>query len=125
MRSAIWLRRHSGRIVDPFPVHISRVGTGGRKFTVVDRWRRVAVHNRWVKDAKITESVHGDGYKRRFTATICGWTNWKMWEGDVKDISVPSIIKEVEKIRERILAGDDAVFAKESRGTETRAQRLD
>lgn len=80
-----------------------------------DRWRKVGVHNRWVNDAKITESVYGDGDIRRFTATVCGWSNWRIWEGDVRDISVPSIIEEVKNIRERIREGDERVFAKGGR----------
>lgn len=102
------------RLSNRWRMRITRARIGEGRIAVVDRWRRVAVHTDWVNDAKITESVYDDGSKRRFTATVLGWRNWKIWEGDCTDISVPLIIKNVENIRKRILAGDETVFARDA-----------
>ena len=46
------------------------------------RWKIIARH-KWVMGATITESYLDDPAVnlRRFTATIRGWRNWKMYEG--------------------------------------------
>lgn len=49
--------------------------TGHRK-----RWRVIGRH-RWVAGALISESVSDDDTERRFTATIRGWRNWKIYQG--------------------------------------------
>lgn len=70
--------------------------------------RILARHKRWVEGATISESVNEDGSKRRFTATIRGWQNWKIYEGNA--ISAKGIIQKVLAIRDRIDKGDETVF---------------
>lgn len=49
-----------------------------------------------------------DSRVRRFTATIRGWQNWRIYEGE--SVNVEKIISEVRRIRDRIDAGDEAIF---------------
>lgn len=76
------------------------------------RWEVVRRDSRFVKGAKITETVSGDGKVRRFTATIRGWRNWRMWEGPAGEAAaaLPLVIQKVREIRDRIDAGDEEVF---------------
>lgn len=71
-------------------------------------------HNKWVKDCLITESVDNTTPTyRRFTATINGWRNFKIYEGYLPDDNqklIKSIIERVKKIKERIENDDDCVF---------------
>ena len=74
------------------------------------KFKRLAVHN-WVAGAKITESVEREfGNIRRFTATIRGWQNWVIYEGDGKNSDPDSIIAKVIEIRDRIDSGDETIF---------------
>ena len=68
---------------------------------------KILARHKWVDGAVITESA-GDYGIRRFTATIRGWKNWKIYEGT--SWNVKEIIKTVQSIRDRIDAGDDSVF---------------
>ena len=74
---------------------------------------RIIARHQWVAGAKITESISAaDNAVRRFTATIRGWQNWKIYQGDTRSLYVLDwIIHTVRSIRERIDAGDETVFA--------------
>lgn len=79
-------------------------------------WKIIARH-KWVSGATITESYLDDPKQniRRFTATIRGWNNWKIWEGDPsagKDMGnrAAQVVKRVQEIRDRIDAGDQSIF---------------
>ncbi len=80
------------------------------------QWKILARHKEWVSGATITESYKIDDETglRRYTATICGWDNWKIWQGETayKEMKprVDEIIRRVTKIRDRIKAGDQSVF---------------
>lgn len=77
------------------------------------KYRKLAVHT-WVADAKITESAghrNDDGISyRRFTATICGFQNWKIAEGAASEALITVVIKRTQEIRDRIESGDEGVF---------------
>lgn len=71
-------------------------------------WKILGRH-KWVADAVITESINvicDD--TRRFTATICGFQNWLIYEG--KKWDVKKIIQAAKNIRDRINMGDESVF---------------
>ena len=74
-------------------------------------WKILARH-KWVTGATITESLKldSDGIFRRFTATIRGFQNWRIWQGSVGKLQNEEIIKRVNKIRDRIDANDESVF---------------
>ncbi len=71
---------------------------------------RILARHHWVDGAKITESISEDGRVRRFTATIRGFQNWRIYEGP--DPKVPRIIEKIREIRDRIDRGDESVFQK-------------
>lgn len=74
------------------------------KFCVIGR-------HRWVTGALITESVEREeGWIRRYTATIRGFRNWKIWQGECGPDVSAYVISTVKAIRDRIDAGDEAVF---------------
>jgi hypothetical protein len=67
--------------------------------------------------AIITESVKIDSFDengvsiRRFTATIRGWRNFRIYEGSAPgDKYEELVLKPVESLRERIDIGDETVF---------------
>ena len=70
----------------------------------------------WVAGATITESVRRDGATkddlliRRFSATIRGWRNWKIYEGPTGPDAVGFVKNKVRKIRDRIDNGDKTVL---------------
>ncbi len=75
------------------------------------KFKIIARHNNWVAGSKITESFSLiDVRIRRFTATIEGWRNWKIYEGPVNDEIINSVITKVKNIRDRIKSGDKTVF---------------
>lgn len=78
------------------------------------RWRILTRNKRRVVGCTITESIleAPGGSRRRFTATINGWRNWRLWEGDERDGStaLELVVKKVRSIRDRIEAGDESVF---------------
>jgi len=81
---------------------------------MTSKWQRLFVH-RWVADAKITESQriapHGsDSVYCRFTATICGFRNWKLVRGPAGPRLIDAVIEKTTAIRERIRVDDHAVF---------------
>ena len=81
------------------------------KFTILAR------HSHWVSGAKITESVAANGEEvgglsiHRFTATIDGWQNWRIYEGPTELDTVQFVIARVREIQARIRAGDESVFS--------------
>lgn len=66
-------------------------------------------HKKWVQDATITETVLDDG-KRRFTATILGYQNWKIGEFSPGPGVAETVIAKVKEIHARISSGDESVF---------------
>jgi hypothetical protein len=81
------------------------------------KFKILARHNRWVTGATITESIRRDDATdengvsiRRYTATIRGFRNWKLFEGPAPNSIVKEIIKHVKEIRDKIDRGDDTVF---------------
>ncbi len=78
---------------------------------------RVLARHKWVSGATITESVCRDSATdengvsiRRFTATIRGFRNWKIYEGPAGNDIVGFIINLVTGIRDKIDEGDIEVF---------------
>ena len=72
---------------------------------------KIIARHKWVSGATITESYDEKNDKiRRFTATIRGFQNWKMFEGELADGIVKKVIANVKAIRDRIDAGDEEIF---------------
>lgn len=81
------------------------------------QWRILARH-KWVSGATITESVNeSDRDVRRFTATIRGWRNFQIYEGNPRSIDVNRIAHKVREIRDRIDSGDELVFQEDTKIT--------
>jgi len=79
------------------------------------RWKILARH-KWVSGAVITESIDTQNDDlRRYTATIRGWNNWRIWIGKIAyepmEPRVKEIISRVITIRNRIDSGDEKVFS--------------
>ena len=75
------------------------------------KWRILARHKCRI-GITITESCLADNDSvRRFTATIRGWQNWLIYEGDCRKIDIQKIVACVMGIRDRIDAGDEEVFS--------------
>jgi hypothetical protein len=74
-------------------------------------WHVLARH-KWVSGAVITEQCNAASTCKRCTATIRGFRNWRLWEGDygAAQAKVKEIISTVRKIVERVDADDEAVF---------------
>jgi hypothetical protein len=70
----------------------------------------IIARHKWVHNCTISESYSSAGNIRRYTATINGWGNWKLYEGDPRKIEVAEIIKKVKEIQNRILSKDVSVF---------------
>ena len=77
------------------------------------RWKLLARHKDYVKGATISESINENSTNkipcRRFTATIRGFQNWRLYQGDRWKMDV--IIKRVYDIRDRIDRNDESVFS--------------
>ena len=71
-------------------------------------WQVIARH-KWVSGATITESCSDDN-QRRFTATVRGWTGFKIYEGKIYSGMAQAVMDKVITIRDRIDAGDETVF---------------
>jgi len=72
---------------------------------------RVLARHRWVAGATITESVaRSDGSIRRFTATIRGYRNWRIYQGPASPDAADYVISKVKALRNRIDEGDETVF---------------
>ena len=77
---------------------------------------KILARHKWVAGAVITESVDEkkEGYKdisfRRFTATIHGFRNWKIYEGYLAEDTAEKVIEMVKYIRGQIEKGDREIF---------------
>ena len=75
---------------------------------------KVIARHKWIANCLITESdddsKQGRTAYRRFTATVFGYSNWKIFEGFVNDNTVSFVLNKVRTIKERILSGDKKVF---------------
>jgi len=72
---------------------------------------KILARHKWVAGATITESVARDGEPiRRFTATIRGWRNWRIYQGPASPEVTSYVISTVKTLRDRIDDGDDSVF---------------
>ncbi len=76
---------------------------------------KILARHKWLVDCTITESC--DNTKdtetqvyRRFTATIRGWRNWRIFEGLVTPDTTQFVIDKVKSIRKRIDENDESVF---------------
>ena len=70
-------------------------------------WHILARH-KWIVGATITESVNDSDTLRRYTATVRGYRNWRIFEGAGGPGSLPLIIRVVRAIRDQIDAeGED------------------
>ncbi len=65
---------------------------------------RILARHCWVDGATITESISKEGKVRRFTATIRGFRNWRIYQGP--DPKVPKNIEKIREIRDRIDSGN-------------------
>ena len=78
------------------------------------KWQVVAHHKNWVEGATITESFNVDNPReRRFTASIRGFRNWKIRQGENLPDSaatVADVVKRVKTIRDRIDNGDETIY---------------
>lgn len=71
------------------------------------KWRILARHE-WIVGALVTESVNDDDTSRRYTATIRGYRNWRIFEGAVDSNSLSLIVRVVRAIRDQVDAdGED------------------
>ena len=77
--------------------------------------RVIARHNNWVNGATITESIIDDSGNRRFTATIKGWRNFLIYEGQPGDDVSAMVQKKVREIRDRLEAGDEKALNEDTR----------
>lgn len=81
------------------------------------KWKVLARHT-WVAGCTITESediTQTDIAYRRMTATIRGWRNFVIYEGDIAKISSEKIRDKVMEIRDRIDNGDQEIFEVDSK----------
>lgn len=74
-------------------------------------WKILARH-KWVTGCTITESYSIGFTEKRFTATICGWRNFKIWQGRTIDAqsNAELVKKTVESLKQRIIDNDKTVF---------------
>ena len=73
-------------------------------------WKKIARHN-WIAGTHITESVDtANDDRRRYVATIRGFGGWIILSGETYAGCVHDIFTKVREIRDRIDAGDNAVF---------------
>jgi len=74
-------------------------------------WKIIARHTGWATGCTITESVSDDD-QHRFTATIRGYRNWRIWQGKPArwECIGDEVSRSVREIRDRIDAGDKTVF---------------
>ncbi len=74
----------------------------------------IARHKNLVKGVVITES-EDENYKgkyayRRYTATIRGFRNWKIFQGEIKENTIELVINKVKEIRNKIDNNDELIF---------------
>ena len=78
------------------------------------KWRIIGRH-KWITNTTITESVcRDDEHYRRFTATIYGYRNWRLWQGNMSEEGMSHVVAtvqaKVQGIKARIAADDETVF---------------
>jgi hypothetical protein len=74
------------------------------------KWIIIARH-KWVNNTTITESYyHSNNKNRRFVATVNGWRNFVLYEGEVSPIIIEKIINKVKYIKSKIENNDDIIF---------------
>jgi len=73
------------------------------------RTMRIVGRHKHIIGATITESVNDDNV-RRFTATIRGFQNWRIFEGKTMPDTFKNVIAKVREIRDRIDNDDETVF---------------
>ena len=78
--------------------------------------------HRWIAGATITESTDEDGWTRRFTATIRGYRNWKIYQGPA--VNPQFVADAVRRIRNRIDDGDETIFAEPNEYTTGQEDQL-
>ena len=62
----------------------------------------ILAHHKWIVGATITESVNDSDAVRRYTATIRGYRNWRIFEGVAGPGHLALIIHIVRAIRDQI-----------------------
>jgi len=78
---------------------------------IIIEMRILARHKNWVSGAKITESIARKNPRyRRFTATICGFSGWKIYQGLLAFNTAEKVVDKVRDIRNSIESGDESVF---------------
>lgn len=76
---------------------------------------KVVGRHKWILNCLITESheTRNGEIVMRFTATICGWRNFKLYEGSPHTVNLTKkVCLKAAEIRDRIVAGDETVFKK-------------
>ena len=68
----------------------------------------IARHKDWVAGATITESDNNG--VRRFVATVEGWRDFLIYEGQPNDDVSRKVQTKVREIRDRLRAGDKSVL---------------
>jgi hypothetical protein len=74
------------------------------------KWKIIARH-KWVAGATITES-YNDDEERRFTATIDGYRNWRIYEGHLREDLAMEVIRIVKYIQNEIRKGNEEIFSR-------------
>jgi hypothetical protein len=79
------------------------------------QWQILARH-KWVAGCTITESINliNDDI-RRYTATIRGWRNFVIYEGDPRNIDTQRIMDKVLEIRNKMDVDETEAFAMKHR----------
>lgn len=73
-------------------------------------WKIIQRNKGWVAKATVVESYNSENDNRRFTATICGFQNWLIYEGPVLPGVAAAVVIKVREIRNLIEAGDKGIF---------------
>lgn len=77
------------------------------------QWKVLAKH-KWVAGCTITESVNlVNDNTRRYTATIRGWKNFVIYEGDPSKIDTQEIVNKVKEIRNTMDRNENEAFEME------------
>ena len=97
-------------------IGLSLVGGGKCGDKRYGKRMKILARHKWVEGAVITESVDEkrEGYKdisyRRFTATIEGFQNWKIYEGYLTEDTAIKVKEMVKHIQGCIKRGDETIF---------------
>jgi len=72
---------------------------------------KVIARHKWVSGTTLTESIQKeDDTIRRFTATILGWQNFKLYEGKLFPELFQLLVTKMNDIKTKIELGDEAIF---------------